>query len=124
MLEVMADKTWSTGEEKSKPFQYSCFEQKYLTLKDKLPRSVGAQYTSGEEWRNNSRKNEVIEPKGEQHPIVDVSGDGNKVCCCKEQYCKAIWKDRSTNQGKLEVVKQEMARVNSDILGITELKWT
>ena len=59
-----------------------------------------------------------------QHPVVDVTGDGNKVQCCKEQYCIGIWNVRSRNQGKLEVVKQEMARVNVDILGISKLKWT
>ena len=59
-----------------------------------------------------------------QHTVVDVTGDGNKVQCCKEQYCIGTWNVRSTNQGKLEVVKQEMARVNVDILGISELKWT
>ena len=70
-----------------------------------------------------SRKNEEMEPKQKQHPVVDVTGDGSKVRCCKEQYCIRTWNIRSTNQGKLEVVKQEMARVNTDILGISELKW-
>ena len=60
--------------------------QKEMTLKDELPRSVGAQYATGEEWRNNSRKNEETEPKRKQHPVVDVTGDGNKAQCCKEQY--------------------------------------
>ena len=64
------------------------------------------------------------EPKQKQHPVVDVTGDGSKVQCCKEQYCIGTWNVRSMNQGKLEVVKQEMARVNVDILGISELKWT
>ena len=59
-----------------------------------------------------------------QHPVTDVPGDGSKVQCCKEQYCIGTWNVRSTNQGKLEVIKQEMARVNIDILGISELKWT
>ena len=98
--------------------------QKYRALKDKLPRSVGAQNAAGEEWRNNSRKNEEIEPKQKQGPVEDVTGDGSKVQCCKEQYCIGTWNVRSMNQGKLEVVKQEMARVNIDILGISELKWT
>ena len=98
--------------------------QKDKTLKDELPRSVGAQYATGDEWRNNSRKNEEIEPKQKQHPVVDVTGDGNEVRCYKEQYCIGTWNVRSTNQGKLKVVKQEMARVNVDILGIRELKWT
>ena len=79
-------------------------------LKEKLPRSVGAQYATGDHWRNNSRKNEWMEPKQKE--------------CCKEQYCIGTWNVRSMNQGKLEVVKQEMARVNVDILGISELKWT
>ena len=65
-----------------------------------------------------------MEPKQKQHPVVDVTGDGSKVRCCKEQYCIGTGNVRSMNQGKLEVVKQEMARVNTDILGISELKWT
>ena len=90
-----SDKTWSTGEGNGKPLQYSCLEntmnsmkrQKDRTLKDELPRLVGAQYATGEEWRNSSRRNEVAEPKQKQHPVVDVTGDGSKVLCCKEQYC-------------------------------------
>ena len=93
-------------------------------LKEELPRSVGAQYATGEERRNNSRKNEEMEPKQKQHPAVDVTGDGSKVRSCKEQYCIGTRNVSSMNQGKLEVVKQEMARVNIDILGISELKWT
>ena len=85
-------------------------------------RSVGTQYAPGEQWRNNSRKNEEAEPKQKQHPVVDVTGDGSKVRCCKE-HCVGTWSVRFMNQGKLEVVKQEMARVNTDILGISELKW-
>ena len=73
---------------------------------------------------NNSRKTEEMEPKQKQHPVVDVTGDGSKVRCCKEQYCTGTWNVRSMNQGKLKVVKQEMARVNVDTLGISELKWT
>ena len=114
---------WSTGERNGKPLQYSCLEnpmnsmkrQKDRTLKDQLPRSVGAQYATGDQWRNNSRKNEEMEPK-KQHLVVDVTGDRSKVRCCKEQYCIGNWKVRSMNQGKLQVVKQEMARVNIDIL--------
>ena len=98
--------------------------QKDRTLKDELCRSVGAQYATGDQWRPNSRKNEVIELKQKQRPAVDVTGDGSKVRCCKEQYCIGTWNVRSMNQGKLEVVKQEMARVNIDILGISKLKWT
>ena len=93
-------------------------------LKEELPRSVGAQYATGDQWRNNSRKNEGMEPKQKQYPAVDVTGDRSKVRCCKEQYCIGTWNVRFMNQGKLEVVKQEMARVNVDILGISELKWT
>ena len=82
-----SDKTWSTGESNSKPLQYSCLEnpmnsvkrQKDMTLKDELPRSVGPQYATGEEWRNNSRKNEETEPKQKQYPVVDVTGDRSKV---------------------------------------------
>ena len=98
--------------------------QEDRTLKDELPRSVGAQYVTGDQWRNNSRKNEGMEPKQKQHPVVDVTGDGSKVRYLKEQYCIGTWNVRSMNQGKLEVVKQEMARMNVDILGISELKWT
>ena len=98
--------------------------QKDRTLKDELPRSVGAQYATGDQWRNNSRKSEETEPKQKQHPAVDVTGDGSKVRCYKEQYCIGTWNVRSMNQGKVEVVKQEMARVNINILGISELTWT
>ena len=91
---------------------------------EELPRSVGAQYATGDQWRNKSRKKEEMEPKQKQHPaFVDVTGDRSKVWCCKEQYCIGTW-NRSMNQGKLEAVKQEMARVNVGILGIRELKWT
>ena len=82
--------------------------QKDRTLKDELPRSVGAQYATGDQWRNKSRNNEQTEPKQKQHPVVDVTGDGSKVQCCKEQYCLGTWNVRSMNQGKLEVIKQEM----------------
>ena len=123
---------WSTREGNGKPVQYSCLEnpvnsmnrQKDKTLENELPRSVCAQYTTGYQERNNSRKNEEMEPKQKQCPVVDVTGDGSKVQCCKEQYCTGTWNVRSMNQGKLEVVKQEMARVNLDTLGISELKWT
>ena len=98
--------------------------QKDRTLKDELPRSVDAQYATGDQWRNSSRKNEEMEPKQKQHPFVDVTGDTSKDQCYKEQYCIGTWNVRSMNQGKLEVVKQEMARVNIDIVGIKELKWT
>ena len=91
-------------------------------MKEELPRLAGAQYATGDQWRNNSRKNEEMEPKQQQDLVVDVTGDGSKVQCCKEQYCIGTWNVRSMNQGKLEVVKQEMARVNINILGISELK--
>ena len=82
-----SDKMWSTGEGNGKPLQYSCLEnpmksmkrQKDRTLKDEFLRSVGAQYATGDQWRNNSRKNEETEPTQKQHPIVDVTGDGSKV---------------------------------------------
>ena len=82
-----SDKMWSTGEGNGKPLQYSCLEnsvnsmkkQKDRTLKDELPRWVGAQYAMGDQWRNNSKKNEVTEPEQKQHPAVDVTGDGSKV---------------------------------------------
>ena len=90
--------------------------------KEELPRSVGTQYDTGDQWRNNSRKNEGMDPKQKQYSVVDVTGDRSKIQCCKEQYCIGTWNVRSMNQGKLEVVKQEMARGN--ILGIRELKWT
>ena len=152
-----SDKTWSTGEGNDKPLQYSSLEnlmnskrrQKDMTLKDELSRSVGAQYATGKEWRNNSRKNEVAKsfqscltlcnpidgsPPGSSvpgilqarmkrwsekvktMPVVDVTGDGSKVQCCKEQHCLGTWNVRSMNQGNLEVVKQEMTRVNVNIL--------
>ena len=127
-----SNKTWSTGEGNGKPLWYSCLEkamnsmkrQKGMTLKDKLPRSAGAQYATGDQWRNNSRKNEELERKQKQHLFVDVIGDGSKVRCCKEQYCVGTWNVRSMNQGRLQVVKQEMARVNIDVLEINRLKWT
>ena len=126
-----SDKMWSTGEGNGKPLQYSCLEnpknsmkkQKDTTLKDELPSSVSAQYASGDQWRNNSRKSERTEPKQKQHLVVDGTSDRSKVRCCKEQYCIATWNLRSMNQGKLEVVRQEMARVNVNILGMSEVKW-
>ena len=95
-----------------------------MILKEELPRSGGGQYVTGDQWRNNSRKNEEMDLKQKQHPVADVMGDGSKVQCYKEQYCIGTWTIKSTNQGKLEVVKEEMARVNISILGISELKWT
>ena len=126
------DKMWSTGEGNGKSLQYSCLEnpmnsmkrQKDRTLKDKLPRLVGAQYATGDQWRNNPRKNEEMEPKEHHHPAVDVIGNGSKVWCYEEQYCVGTWNVRSMSQGKLEVIGEKMARVNVDILGIKELRWT
>ena len=113
----------STGEGNGKPLQDSCLEnpmnskkkQHDRTLKEELPWSVGAQYATGDQWRNNYRKNEGMEPKQKQYPVVDVIGDRS----CKEKYCIGSWNVRSMNQGKLEVVKQEMARVNVEILRIS-----
>ena len=98
-------------------------KQKDMALKDEFPRSVGAQYATGEEGVI-TEKNEEMDPKQKQCLAVDVTGDGSKVQCCKEQYCIWTWNVRSMNQGKLKVVKQETARVNIDILGISELKLT
>ena len=89
------DRMWSTGEGNGKTLQYSCFEnlmnsmkrQNDRILKEELPRSVSAQYATGDQWRNNSRKNEGVEPKQKQYPAVDVTGDRSKVRCYKEQYC-------------------------------------
>ena len=98
-------------------------KQKDMTLEDEPSRSVGAQYATREQQRNSSRKNEETKPKQKQCPVVDVSGGESKVWCCKEEYCTGNWNVKSMNQGKLKVVKQEMARVNIDILGINEQKW-
>ena len=125
-----SDKTKSTGEGNGKPLQYSCLEnpmnsmkrQNDRMLKEELPRLVGAQYGTRDQWRNNSKKKEGMEPKHNQYPVVDGTGDRSKVRCCKEQYCIGTWNVRSMNQGKLEVLKQEMARVNIDNLGISKLK--
>ena len=89
-----SNKMWSTEEGSDKQLQYSCLEkpmnsmkrQKDRTLKYELPRSVVAQYATGDQWRNNSKKNEGMETKQKQHRVVDVTGDGSKVQCCKEQY--------------------------------------
>ena len=90
-----SDRMWCTGEGNGKPLQYSYLEnpmnsvkrQNDRILKEQLPRSVGAQYATGDQWRNNSRKNEEAEPKQKQCPVLDVTGEGSKVRCCKEQYC-------------------------------------
>ena len=88
-----------------------------MTLKDELHRLVGVQYATGEEWRNSSRRNEETEPKKKQCQVLNVAGSGSKFWCGKEHYCMETWNFRSMNQGKLEVVKQEKARVSIDILG-------
>ena len=88
-----SDRIWSTGEGNGKPLQYSCLEnpmniikrQNDRILKEELPRSVGGQYATGDQWTNNSRKCEGMEPKQKQYPAVDVTGDRSKVRCCKEQ---------------------------------------
>ena len=99
------DKTWSSGERNDKPLQYSCLENpmnsmkrhKDMIQKDELPQVVGAQYATGEQWRNNSSKNEEMESSQKQCPAVDVTSDGSKVQCYKEQYCKGTWNVRSMN---------------------------
>ena len=121
---IQISRMWSTGERNGKPLQYSCLENPMNSMerqndripKEKLPRSLVPQYATGDRWRNNSGKNEGMEPK-QKYPVVDVTGDRSKIRCCKEQYCIRTWNVRSMNQGKLEVVKQEMTRVNVDILG-------
>ena len=107
------DRMWSTGEGNGKPLQYFCLEnpmhsmksQNDRILKGEIPGSVDAQYATGDQRSNNSRKNEGKEPKQKQYPAVDGTGDRSKVRCCKEQYCVGAWNARSMNQSKLEVVK-------------------
>ena len=129
-----SDKTWSTGWGNGKSLQYSYQEnpmdsmkrQKDMTPEDEPPSLEGVQYANGEERRaimNSSKKSEVVGPKWKQHSVVDVSGDESKVWCYKEQYCIGTWNVRSMNHGKLDMIKQEMARVNINILRISELKW-
>ena len=109
-----SNKMWPTGEGNGKPLQYSYLEnpmngmkrQKDMTLKGEVTRSVGAQYATGCQWRNNSRKNEETETKQKQHPVVDVTGDRNKVQCCEKQYCIGTWNVTSMNQGKLKWSKR------------------
>ena len=104
-----SDRLWSTGQGNGKPLQYCCLEnpmnsmkrQNDRILKEELPRSVGAQHATGDQWRNNSRKNEGMEPEQKQYPVVDVTGDKSKVQCCKEQYCKiGTWNVRSMKEKK------------------------
>ena len=90
-----SDRMWSTGEGNGKPLQYSGFKNPMNSMKrqnDRIPkeefaRSLGDQYATGDQWRNNSRKNEGMEPKQKQYPVVDVTDDRRKIRCCKEQYC-------------------------------------
>ena len=113
VMALRSDRMWSTGEGNGKPLQYSCLENPMNTMKrqndriskEELPRSLGAQYATGDWWRNNSRKNEGMEPKQKQYTVVDVTGDRSKVQCCKEQNCIGTWNVRSMNKGKLELVK-------------------
>ena len=98
-------------------------KQKDMTLKDELPMSVGPQYATGDQWRNNSRKNEEMEPKQKQHPVVDVTGERSKVQCCKEQYCIRTWNVRSMNQGKLEVVKHLLQTIQEKTLHMDITRW-
>ena len=99
---------WSTGEGNAKQLQCSCIENLMISMKrqndrirkEELPRSLGAQYATGDQWRNSSRKNEGVEPKQKQYPVVDMTGDRSKIRCCKEQYCIGTWNVRSMNQGK------------------------
>ena len=109
-----SDRMWSIGEGTGKPLQYSCLEipmnsmkrQNDRILKEELLRSLGTQYATGDQWRNNSRKNEGMKPKQKEYPVVDGTSDRSKVQCGKEQYCIGTWNVRSKNQGKLEVVKR------------------
>ena len=127
-----SDRMWTTAEGKGNPLQYSCLEIHMNSmkrpndriLKEELPRSVGAQHIIGDQSRNNYRKNEGIEPKQKQYPVVDGTGDRRKVQCYKCQYNIGTWNVKSMHKGKLKVVKQEMASVNINILGISDLKWT
>ena len=123
---------------KGKPLQHSCFEnpmnsmkrQKDRTLKEELPRLVGAQYATGQKQRNSSRRNKEVKPKWKQCPVVDVSGDESKVWCCKEQYCIGTWNVRSMNQGKFNSVdyyiyycQQESIRRNGVALIVNKRVW-
>ena len=122
---------WSTGEGNGKPLQYSCLEnpmnsvkrQNDRILKGELARSVSAQYATGDQWRNNSRKNEGMEPKQKEYPAVDVTGEKSKVQCCKEHYCIRTWNIRSMNQGKLEVVKHPLPTIQEKTLHMDITRW-
>ena len=129
-----SDKMWSTGEGNGKLLQYNGHEnlincikgQKDMTLKDESLRFQGVQYATGEERRritNSPRMYEVAGPKWIRQSVVDVSADKSKIWCHKEQYCPGTWNIRPMNQGKLDMVKEEMVRININILGIGELTW-
>ena len=128
-----SDNTWSTAVGNGKPPQDTHCENpvnsikrpKDMTPKEESCRSESVQYATRKEWSttaNSSRKNEVAGPNWKWCSVVDISGDESKMWCGKEQYCTGTWDVRSMNQGKLDTVEQEMARVNIDILGISELK--
>ena len=93
--------------------------QKDVTLKDESPTLEGVQFATGKDWKTSTRNNEATGPKRKQCSVVDVSGDESKIQCCI-----GTWNIRPMNQGKLDMVRQEMIRTNIDILGISELKWT
>ena len=129
-----SEKTWSSEGGNGSPLHYSCHEnlmnnmkrQNYIILEDEPPRFESVQHASGEECRaitNSSRKNEVAGPKQKWWSAVDGSDGENKVWYWKEQYCIQTWNVRSMNQGNLDVLKQETARGNMDMLEIHELKW-
>ena len=100
-----SDRMWSPGEGNGNPLQYSCLEnsmnrmkrQNNRILKEDFHKSEGAQYATGDQWRNNSRKKEGMESKQKQYPVVDVTGDRSKVRCCKEQYYIGTWNVKSMN---------------------------
>ena len=107
VMVASSDKMWCTREVAGRPLQYSCLEncmnsikrqKDRRALKDELPKLVGAQYATGDQWRSNSRKNEGMEPKQKQYPVVHVTGDRSEIRCCKEQYCIGTWNVRSMNQ--------------------------
>ena len=129
-----SNKMRSTGERNGNLLQYSCLEntmsvwkgKKDMIVEDETPKLEGVQYTTGKEWRivtDSPNKNEVTGPKHEWHSAGDMPGCESKVRCCTEQYCIGTWNVRSINQSKLDVVKQEMARLTIDMVWISELKW-
>ena len=128
-----SDRMWSTGEGNGKTLQQpmnNMKRQKDMTLNDELSRSVGAQYATGEEWRNSSRRNEKAEPKWKQCPVVDVSGDESIIQCYRERYCIGTWNVRSMNQGKFNSVdyyiyycQQEIIRRNGVALIVNKRVW-